>query len=92
MKKAVLVIDMPKNCKECKLMVYDDISYWCPVRTMNDIFYETDVYQYVKNETKPDWCPLKEIPEKKEIFNNCDDYLNGVDDGWNACIDEILGE
>lgn len=92
MKKAVLVIDMPKNCKECKLMVYDDISYWCPVRTMNDIFYETDVYQYVKNETKPDWCPLKEIPEKKEIAYcyTQTDYI--YRDGWNNCLNKILGE
>lgn len=44
----------------------------------------------------PNWCPLKPLPEKKELAN----YLPFVDypqqirfmdfvNGWNACIEEI---
>ena len=41
---------------------------------------------------RPDWCPLEEIPKSRKIFNNYDDYLNGVDGGWNAFREEMLGE
>lgn len=56
-------------------------------------------------EDRPDWCPLRELPEKKEsdsflieaVKNDCFDgtdsdtaYFNGKDAGWNACLDEIL--
>lgn len=37
---------------------------------------------------KPDWCPLKEMPEKTNHPDYCD---NGrYDKGWNECIDYIL--
>lgn len=37
------------------------------------------------------WCPLKEIPNKKE-YNNMYDPMQVLTykDGWNACIDRIL--
>ena len=38
---------------------------------------------------KLDWCPLRELPEKSDHPEHCD---NGrFDAGWNACLDEILG-
>ncbi len=45
----------------------------------------------VKNkDIRPDWCPLKEVPEKANHPDYCD---NGrFDKGWNACIDEILSK
>ena len=59
------------------------------------------------NVGKPDWCPLRELPEKKEndsflieaVKNDCFDgtdsdtaYFNGKDAGWNACLDAIANE
>ena len=40
--------------------------------------------------TKPDWCPLREVPEKDKSFarNNAYHYQCG----WNDCIDKVLGE
>ena len=39
-------------------------------------------------ECRPDWCPLRELPEKANHPAYCD---NGrFDKGWNACLDMIL--
>ena len=39
---------------------------------------------------KPDWCPLKEVPERKKLG----EFVSAMEDmkvvGYNACLDEIL--
>lgn len=80
MAKAILVIDMPKNCGECSICAswqesaYSTREYWCPVMDNKD----------VEPNKKPDWCPLKELPEKKKY-----DWQR-YDKGYNACIGDIL--
>jgi hypothetical protein len=59
MSKAILIIDMPNCCKDCPLCVSEELSpsfdeYSCIVENV-----VVDAYD------KPDWCPLKEAPEKK---------------------------
>lgn len=76
MSKAILVIDMPKNCKNCMCYVLGAKANFCE-RTRFAIF---------DNTTKPDWCPLKPVPDRVEVF--MDDWA----DGYNACLEEILGE
>ena len=51
-----------------------------------------------ETEIRPDWCPLKPMLEKAEV-SDCDElcdtddwYDSGYADGYNACIDEILGD
>ena len=94
MSKAILVMDMPENCKKCKFNLnYPNAERYCYIK------------QIAHNEEKPDWCPLKEIPEKiksnelikeaekDDCFDGCDDeitYFEGKEAGWNACIDEIM--
>ena len=54
------------------------------------IDYEVEFYQY----EKPDWCPLRELPEMKERLVATNDYdggySHGFTHGYNACIDELL--
>lgn len=79
MAKAVLVMDMPEDCTMCK--------FW---NSKDDECYATGVEEISLNseEAKPDWCPLRELPEKANHPDYCD---NGrFDKGWNACLDEIL--
>ena len=83
--KVVLVMDNPKECRECPCMNSCDFGVFCGA-TGKEIKYDYDKFEY----TIPLWCPLKALPKQREIFNHCDDYLNGIDDGWNNCIDEIL--
>lgn len=91
MSKAILIIDMPSCCNECKLRFDDDYSYWCSY----DNPEPNGVFQYIVNRTKPDWCPLRPLPEKYEIDRSkCSDpfYEFEFEYGYNQCIDEILGE
>ena len=90
MNKAILVIDMPSCCNECKIRCDDEYSNWCPY----DNPEPNGVFQYVKTRTKPDWCPLKPLPEKYETDRSkCSDpfYEFEFEYGYNQCVDEILG-
>ena len=83
MKKAILVIDMPNSCNECKIRFDDEYSNWCPY----DNPEPNGVWQYVEKGAKPDWCPLKEMPEKLEGNNSIKYQWGDYEDGWNHCLD-----
>lgn len=53
MAKAVLVMDMPENCFKCNL------QDWANCRITKKCHV---------GEGRPDWCPLRELPESKEEF------------------------
>lgn len=89
MAKAVLVMDMPETCKDCscKYPSYkDDALYDCAI-TGKTIPIDGGRYG-----EKPDWCPLRELPEKipklKSGYEDLSTSIRRV--GWNACLDEIL--
>ena len=83
MKKAILVIDMPNSCNECKIRFDDEYSNWCPYVNPEP----NGVWQYVEKGAKPDWCPLKEMPEKLEGNNSIKYQWGDYEDGWNHCLD-----
>lgn len=79
MSKSVLVIDTPKYCALCVLR--SGVHHpFCRVNN-RDI---TDL------SIKPDWCPLKPLPEKRDTKMTGADWNCGYNDGWNACVDEII--
>ena len=86
MSKAILVLNnMPDKCKDCPLHEMSgsfDKHLCVPMQKSHDKFAKK----------KPDWCPLKDLPNHKE--NNFDDNRckTGHVWGYNACLDEILGE
>ena len=96
MNKSILVIDTPRSCRECGIMFHDEYCDWCPrVLSING------VYDYVANNTKPEWCPLLPLPEKKDISHYIQrgDAKSNIhlmqymhDQGWNDCLEEILQE
>ncbi|MBR2653992.1 MAG: hypothetical protein IKD59_05485 [Lachnospiraceae bacterium] len=97
--KAILVIDMPKNCAECKLMYLQGIG--------------EGICNAVDWDERPTWCPLRPLPQKKEVeVNDIEDIMRteySIEDiytnkyiatiqlatdklislGWNACLEEI---
>ena len=79
--KAILVIDMPKNCAECKLIHLQGIGEG----TCNAVEWEE----------RPSRCPLRLLPQKKETRYGvqysglAEEYRK---EGWNECLDAILGE
>lgn len=74
--KAILVIDMPKACA-------DGCPVMCRARGINH---------------RPTWCPLKPLPQKLDandwnrMFSGEYEIREAKGYGYNACIDEILGE
>ena len=79
MSKAVLVMDMPKRCYECPFG-NDDAECDVVGRHFN------------QKKEKPDWCPLRPMPEKKpEEVPIAYTHFGAYKDGWNACIDAIGG-
>ncbi len=94
MGKAILVMDMPECCEECPLMR-------CEVDCIPEEYCKANNNEEIINvEKKTDWCPLKELPERKEEVRYCGNGIFGINDmsksrfneGWNDCLDEILKE
>lgn len=92
MNKAILILDkMPKNCKDCHLWLED---YRC-----------IGEFNIIK---RPNNCPLKPLPKKKDTYKTPEERKQRHEirtkadlepfliyyayRGYNACIDEILGE
>ena len=86
MAKAVLVMDMPKCCADCACSYFERSS-----KELNLICGATG--EDANNVGKPDWCPLRELPERETEMIDADDlgrdYVRGTMDGWNACLEEI---
>ena len=84
MSKSVLVIDTPEDCHSCYLRGFTLNLQYCRAKQGSAIIVDTSV--------KPDWCPLKPLPEKDDFVNvPHDEYYTGYHDGWDNCIDEITG-
>lgn len=81
MSKSVLVIDTPKSCENCYMLSHNYCNFQCLITG--------ELIE--KSTNKPDWCPLKPLPEKNTTENDMTDYQCGMVDGRNQCIDEITG-
>jgi hypothetical protein len=89
MSKAILVINMPDECRKCPCFQSNDFGVFCGV-TDKEIKYDYDKFIY----TKPIWCPLKDAPKEKDwsevpyYVTDCYSYMQG----WNHCLDKILSK
>ena len=89
MSKAYLIMDMPNSCDECRLArLVGRSEVMCAIDKMATRKYEDAC------KDRPDCCPLRELPQKydeKDYTPIKDErYENGYEDGYNACIDEIM--
>lgn len=89
MSKAILVMDMPENCKECDLTEDTEMSGTFCVPADG---YLSDGWSVKDLMKKPKWCPLKELPERK--WENAGDFSSQLEAGYirgfNSCLDMIL--
>lgn len=85
MSKAILVMDMPINCRSCPLSTQLKEYYLCKA-TGHCVF---------PGPTCPpkEICPLRECPKKikNTLYGELMFHKEAVE-GWNACVDEILCE
>ena len=85
MSKSILVIDTPENCIGCDFSDCELREYYCE-----------RAKRYLKGcegeESKPDWCPLRELTKKKDMDfrEECSMYISRYWEGYNALIHEIL--
>lgn len=88
MGKAVLLMDVPEKCLDCNLSVLDmDGSLSC-------YYNKREICSDVgENNSRPEWCPLKSLPKRKEITETYkwEDRLPSFKCGWNWCLDEVTG-
>lgn len=87
MSKSILIVNTPENCGKCDFIDNRlDGTHRC---IMNK-----DSSNVVEISTIPDWCLIRDLPKKKEVKNFClgerDFEQKGYQEGFNACIDEIL--
>lgn len=89
MSKAMLIMDMPESCADCKLSIcLKDIGIGRCFAT-NELLNRFTKVQ--------DWCPLKGVPKKIDYASHFKedpqsiDFSMGYTKGYNTCIDEILG-
>lgn len=88
--KAILVIDnMPQDCCYCPCwrggnngFPFDDCTAMQRPLTVDE------------RDNKPDWCPLKPMPNKQATnlaigIDLVDGFKDGWNYGWNACLKEI---
>lgn len=96
MSKSVLVIDTPENCYDClfgttycgklEYAGYCELAY----RLNYDVILMTEKHYGRESKSRPDWCPLMNLPEKDNFDDLYDEYYTGYHDGWNDCLREIV--
>lgn len=94
MNKSVLIMSTPKGCFACPFHMADFNFNLClatrndSIRTISKVSHEG----FKKLAGRPDWCPLKELPEKKLYTAPERNYELQKDlfaVGWNACLRKI---
>ena len=97
MKGIIVLNKIPATCQHIRGNEEDG----CPFGGMVCQVRNTDATDHVVHGTKPDWCPIKPLPEKlpeHEPIAYKDDegsWINRMKRlpehcGWNACLDVIL--
>lgn len=91
MAKAVLVMDMPESCSECKFMYeFQGIKKCQLMNVLNN--GASKLSQSTFTQKRHDLCPLRELPEKilesKSGYEKVTTSVKRI--GWNECLDAIL--
>lgn len=103
MSKSVLVMETPGDCGDCQFCYELDEGIEACCSIMDDdedksLMKKIDC-EYGYCQSKPDWCPLKPLPEKMKLtgvygreYFQSNGKMPSYKIGWNDCIDEIAGE
>lgn len=92
--KAILTIEMPRNCARCPLADEHPIPF------SQEVLFECKVKKRMADGVKaygkraigkrPEWCPLRDMAYINQVLKKGVHDEEFVD-GWNACLDEIEG-
>ena len=69
-------MQMPKDCRECRMMEYHERTgkTWC--KPADGLL--ADTYRPIMYDGRPDWCPLVELPEHHADLIDRDALKNAV--------------
>lgn len=88
MAKAVLVMEMPEACSKCKFLYeFQGIKKCQLMNVLNGGASRLSQNSFVKK--RHEKCPFRELPGEEHNDNKYDEYSDGWDAGWNACLDDI---
>ena len=89
--KSVLIINTPKSCGECPCCYVLENDWGDFISARCQMKYKGFVDKYSEyNKGRPEWCPLRQLPEKIECERCRADY--DLCQGFNRCIEIITGE
>jgi len=97
MSKSVLVIDTPENCYDCPFgtAYCGELEYvgYCELAGCldYDVILMTEEHYDCESKSRPEWCPLMDLPEKDNGDYLANTFDAGFVEGRNQCIDEITG-
>lgn len=83
--KSVLVVNTPQGCTECPLSAGTGVYNANICRAMEKHSVNMDSGKV------PGWCPLRKLPEKKELTYDIWEY-DLLAKTWNDCIDAVGGD
>lgn len=85
MERGVIVVDMPEYCDYCPVgrIFGFESGVECLIATDG----QSRVTRYGIHVKKPEWCPIRPMPERVYHENYCDG--GRYDKGWNECIEAI---
>ena len=93
MRKSVLVMNTPENCLDCRFCYELDegVEACCSISDddKDAILMKKIDCEYGYCQGKPDWCPLKPLPEEKEEEYWRSKLSLAWIRGWNTCISKI---
>lgn len=94
-KKGFIVTDIPETCLDCQFCFELDegVEACCSITdNPNDTSLMREIDKDYCQE-KPDWCPIRELPDKKPLYaENGDRPLDWeFNVGWNSCITNMEG-
>lgn len=82
MSKGYILVDMPKSCRDCEFF-----GFVCRITNEKCEYYNED--------GRPDWCPIRELPEKRRVMGipgnpSIGDFERvAYQRGWNDCIERM---
>ena len=97
MSKSVLVMNTPENCYDCPFgtAYCGELEYvgYCELAGCldYDVILMTEEHYDCESKSRPDWCPLMDLPEKDNGDYLANTFDAGFVEGRNQCIDEITG-
>lgn len=99
MAKGFILVDVPENCLDCRfcIEVHEGIEAYCALVNNPDNHDEFKEIEVSYPPDKPDWCPIRELPERKKpnkftLSPMIKEHYYEFDSGYNACLDYLEGK